>query len=73
LPGSRKVLYSLKRGRPTSVGFKTLCGLTTAPAFDLHIHLNLGRGKALMNAADLTEDDVDFNKGDVNDPTTLGG
>jgi hypothetical protein len=27
----------------------------------------------LMYAADLTEDYVDFNKGDVNDPATLGG
>jgi len=28
---------------------------------------------ALMYAADLTEAYVDFNKGDVTDPTTLGG
>jgi glutamate N-acetyltransferase/amino-acid N-acetyltransferase len=73
LPGSRKVLYSLKRGRPTSTTFKTLCGITTAAAFDLHINLNVGRGAALMYAADLTESYVDFNKGDVNDPATLGG
>jgi glutamate N-acetyltransferase/amino-acid N-acetyltransferase len=73
LPGDRKILYSLKRGKPTSVAFKTLCGITTAPAFDLHINLNLGRGAALMYSADLTEAYVDFNKGDVNDPATLGG
>jgi glutamate N-acetyltransferase/amino-acid N-acetyltransferase len=73
LPGSRKILYSLKKGRPTSVSFKTLCGITTGPAFDLHINLSLGRGGALMYAADLTEAYVDFNKGDVNDPATLGG
>ncbi|MEO7298036.1 MAG: hypothetical protein ABI042_05610 [Verrucomicrobiota bacterium] len=41
--------------------------------FDLHIHLNLGKAAALMSAADLTEEYVDFNKGDVTDPTTLGG
>ncbi len=73
LPGSRRILYSLRGGRPTSVSFKALCGITSAPAFDLHINLNLGRGVALMYAADLTEDYVDFNKGDINDPTTLGG
>ncbi len=28
---------------------------------------------AVMYAADLTEEYVDFNKGDVSDPTTLGG
>jgi glutamate N-acetyltransferase/amino-acid N-acetyltransferase len=73
LPGSRKILFSLRRGRPTRVAFKALCRITAASAFDLHIHLNLGRGEALIYAADLTEDYVDFNKGDVNDPTTLGG
>jgi N-acetylglutamate synthase/N-acetylornithine aminotransferase len=41
--------------------------------FDLHINLNIGKSKALMYAADLTEHYVDFNKGDVSDPTSLGG
>jgi glutamate N-acetyltransferase/amino-acid N-acetyltransferase len=73
LPGGRKILYSLRRGRPTRVAFKALCRITAASAFDLHIHLNLGRARALIYAADLTEAYVDFNKGDVNDPTSLGG
>ncbi len=73
LPGQRKILYSLRRGRPTSASFKALCQVTTASAFDLHIHLNLGRAEALIYATDLTENYVDFNKGDVNDPTSLGG
>jgi len=73
LPGSKRILYSLRQGRPTRVAFKALCHITTASAFDLHIHLNLGRAGALIYAADLTEAYVDFNKGDVNDPTTLGG
>jgi N-acetylglutamate synthase/N-acetylornithine aminotransferase len=47
--------------------------LTAAKAFDLHIHLNLGREDALMYAADLTEAYVDFNKGDITDPSSLGG
>jgi glutamate N-acetyltransferase/amino-acid N-acetyltransferase len=73
LPGSRKILYSLRQGRPTRTAFKALCQMTAASAFDLHINLNLGRAGALIYAADLTEDYVDFNKGDVNDPATLGG
>ena len=72
-PGGRKVLFSLKGGRPTATPFRSLCAITTAAAFDLHINLNLGGGEALMYAADLTEAYVDFNKGDVNDPSTLGG
>jgi glutamate N-acetyltransferase / amino-acid N-acetyltransferase len=73
LPGSRQILYSLRHGRPTSASFIALCRITTTSAFDLHIHLNLGRAGALIYAADLTESYVDFNKGDVNDPATLGG
>jgi glutamate N-acetyltransferase/amino-acid N-acetyltransferase len=73
LPGSRKILYSLRQGRPTGVAFKALCKITAASGFDLHINLNLGRAEAWIYAADLTEAYVDFNKGDVNDPTTLGG
>jgi glutamate N-acetyltransferase / amino-acid N-acetyltransferase len=73
LPGERKILYSLKQGKPTRAPFRALCAITAARAFDLHIHLNLGRGEALIYGADLTEAYVDFNKGDVNDPTTLGG
>lgn len=41
--------------------------------FELHINLNLGKSSAVMYAADLTEARVDYNKGDVTDPTTLGG
>ena len=44
LPGRREVLYSLKRGRPTGVSFAALCKISASPAFDLHIHLHLGRG-----------------------------
>ena len=34
---------------------------------------DLGKSSAVMYAADLTEEYVDFNKGNVTDPTTLGG
>jgi len=73
LPGEKKKLFSLKRGTPTSVSFQELCKIAAQPAFDLHINLNLGRGEAVIYAADLTEEYVDFNKGDVSDPASLGG
>ncbi|MFN3407593.1 MAG: bifunctional glutamate N-acetyltransferase/amino-acid acetyltransferase ArgJ [Limisphaerales bacterium] len=72
-PGSRKILWSLKRGQPTKATFKQLCAAVAAKEFDLHIRLNLGKAGALMYASDLTEEYVEFNKGDVSDPTSLGG
>ena len=72
-PGASEVLWSLKRGQPTRATFKQLCAAVAPKEFDLHINLNLGRATALMYASDLTEEYVEFNKGDVSDPTTLGG
>jgi glutamate N-acetyltransferase/amino-acid N-acetyltransferase len=72
-PGSKKVLWSLKRGQPTQATFKELCAAVAPKEFELHINLNLGKANAVMYAADLTEAYVDYNKGDVTDPTTLGG
>ncbi len=72
-PGGRAVLWSLRRGQPTRATFKLLCAAVAAKEFDLHIRLNLGKAGAVMYAADLTEAYVDFNKGDVNDPASLGG
>ncbi len=72
-PGGKKILWSLKRGQPTRATFKELCAATAPLEFDLHIRLNLGKAGAVMYAADLTEKYVDYNKGDVTDPTTLGG
>ena len=71
--GSRKILWSLKRGQPTKATFKELCLAVAPKEFELHINLNLGHASAVMYAADLTEAYVDYNKGDVTDPTTLGG
>ncbi len=72
-PGSRQILWSVKRGQPTNATFRQLCAAVSSPEFDLHINLNVGCAAALIYAADLTEEYVDFNKGDVSDPTTLGG
>ncbi len=72
-PGSKKILWSLKRGQPTTATFKELCTAVAPKEFDLHIRLNLGKASAVIYAADLTEDYVSYNKGDVGDPTSLGG
>lgn len=72
-PGGREILLAFRRGRPTNVALKTLARISDTPEFDLHVDLHLGRAGFTIYASDLTEDYVAFNKGDVNDPTTLGG
>ncbi len=72
-PASWNILWSLKRGQPTKATFKQLCAAVAPKEFDLHIGLNLGKAGAVIYAADLTEAYVDFNKGDVGDPGSLGG
>jgi glutamate N-acetyltransferase/amino-acid N-acetyltransferase len=73
LPGSRKWVYSLRKGQPTKSSFGGLCRITTQKEFDLHIDLHLGASSAVMYTGDLTEAYVDFNKGDVSNPAALGG
>ncbi len=70
---SKTILWSLKRGQPTKATFKQLCAAVEPNEFDLHINLNLGKADTVIYAADLTEEYVDFNKGDVGDPGSLGG
>ncbi len=72
-PGSSRIVYSLRRGQPTRTTYRRLCAAVAPVEFDLHLHLNLGRGRAVIYAADLTEAYVEFNKGDVSDPASLGG
>jgi glutamate N-acetyltransferase/amino-acid N-acetyltransferase len=72
-PGEKKITYAVKRGQPTKVPFKTLVKLVAEKEFDLHIFLNLGSGHSVVYTCDLTEEYVDFNKGDVSDPSALGG
>jgi glutamate N-acetyltransferase/amino-acid N-acetyltransferase len=71
--GGKKILWSLKRGQPTRATFEELCAAVAPKEFELHINLNLGQASAVMYAADLTEEYVDFNKGDVTDASSLGG
>ena len=70
---SKKKFFSLKKGRPTGSSFEKLCKAVQPKEFDLHINLNIGKGEAVLYAADLTEEYVDFNKGDISDPSSLGG
>jgi glutamate N-acetyltransferase/amino-acid N-acetyltransferase len=70
---SKKILWSLKRGQPTKATFGELCAAVAPEEFELHIHLNSGKAGAVIYAADLTEAYVDFNKGDVGNPKSLGG
>ena len=70
---NRKIVFAFRRGRPTNVALKALAKITSQPEFDLHADLHRGRGEFVLYAADLTEDYVAFNKGDVNNPATLGG
>jgi glutamate N-acetyltransferase/amino-acid N-acetyltransferase len=72
-PGTRKILFAFRRGRPTNVALKTLVKITAAPDFGLHVDLHRGCGEFVLYAADLTENYVAFNKGDITDPATLGG
>src|SRR5467141_101922 len=72
-PNSRKILFAFRRGRPTNVALNRLAKITSGPEFDLHIDLHRGRGEFVLYAADLTENYVAFNKGDITDPATLGG
>ena len=72
-PGSRDVLFGFRRGQPTNVSLQRLAKITAGAEFDIHVDLHLGRGEFVMYASDLTEDYVTFNKGDVSDPTSLGG
>lgn len=72
-PGSKDITWSLRKGLPTKVDFAALCACVAPAEFDLHIRLNLGQGKATVYACDLSEEYVDFNKGDISNPSALGG
>ena len=71
--GEREIAFAFRRGRPTNVALNTLAKITSAPEFDLHVDLHAGAQDFVMYASDLTEDYVALNKGDVSDPTSLGG
>lgn len=72
-PGKTKITFAVRRGQPTRVALQTLGAIVGEPEFDLHICLNAGRHDCVLYTSDLTEEYVEFNKGDLSDPTSLGG
>jgi glutamate N-acetyltransferase/amino-acid N-acetyltransferase len=72
-PGKKKIAFAVRRGQPTKVGLRTLGAIVAQPEFDLHIFLNVGRHDCVLYTSDLTEEYVEFNKGDLSDPKSLGG
>lgn len=72
-PGQRKVAFGFRSGCPAATSFQDLASITAEPEFDVHVDLHIGRADFQMYATDLTEEYVTFNKGDINDPGSLGG
>jgi glutamate N-acetyltransferase/amino-acid N-acetyltransferase len=72
-PGKAKITFAVRRGQPTRVGLQTLGAIVAQPEFDLHIFLNMGRHDCVLYTSDLTEEYVEFNKGNLSDPKSLGG
>lgn len=71
--GSDDVVFAVRNGEPTRTAFATLVKIVAEKEFDVHVFLNAGKTEATMYASDLTETYVEFNKGDVSDPKSLGG
>lgn len=72
-PGQTKITFAVRRGQPTRVGLQTLGAIVSQSEFDLHIFLNSGRHDYVLYTSDLTEEYVEFNKGNLSDPKSLGG
>ena len=72
-PGEKNVRYGFRGGSPTNVSLNDLARITGEPEFDVHVDLHSGRAGFVFYASDLTEEYVTFNKGDISDPTSLGG
>lgn len=72
-PGSSKIIFAVRRGQPTRVALQTLGAIVAQPEFDLHLFLHAGRHDCVLYTSDLTEEYVEFNKGNLSDPKSLGG
>jgi len=71
--GKSEITFALRGGQPTKATLRTLAKITGQPEFDLHIFLHAGSHDCVLYASDLTEEYVEFNKGNVSDPESLGG
>ncbi len=72
-PKGSRITFGVRCGQPTRVGLQTLGAIVSQPEFDLHIFLNAGRHDCVLYTSDLTEEYVEFNKGNLSDPKSLGG
>jgi glutamate N-acetyltransferase/amino-acid N-acetyltransferase len=72
-PGKNALTYSVRKGAPARVAFAKLVRQVAPPEFDLHVFLNAGKHESIIYTTDLTEEYVEFNKGNVSDPKSLGG
>lgn len=63
-PGSDRIEYALLQGTPTGNSLADLRKITSLDEFEIHCHLHMGQGKAEFWTSDLTEEYVDFNKGE---------
>ncbi len=73
LPGAGPQIFAVKRGQDAGATFADLCKIVAEKEFDVHVNLNLSKHRAVMYTSDFTEEYVEFNKGDVSDPASLGG
>ena len=72
-PGRSKITFAVRSGKPTRVALPSLGSIVEHREFDLHIFLNNGRHNCVLYTSDLTEEYVEFNKGNLSDPASLGG
>lgn len=63
-PGGESIFYAFRNGQPTSTSLDALREITHLPEFEIHCHLHLGDGRCEFYSADLSEEYVDFNKGE---------
>jgi glutamate N-acetyltransferase/amino-acid N-acetyltransferase len=73
IPGTNKRLNAVECGMPTDVPFSELCKCVAEKEIEIFIDLSAGKYVTTLYTTDLTEEYVDFNKGDVTDPSSLGG
>lgn len=71
--GKGAVRYALRRGQPANTALAKLVEIVAEKEFEIHVYLNLGKHDAVIYASDLTEAYVEFNKGDLSNPESLGG
>jgi len=61
---AKRISYAIKGGTPTKTSLDTLRRICQLEAFEVHCNLNLGKGKTDFYTSDLSEEYVDFNKGE---------